>query len=48
VSHFPHARKTLLVLATLLAVHVVLCTGLYVAMVQPPDVFHWAALRGLH
>ncbi len=36
---FPHARKTLVVFATLLAVYLVLCAGLYVAMIQPPGVF---------
>lgn len=33
------ARRALLVFAALLAVHLALCAGLYVAMIQPPDVF---------
>src|SRR5664279_4551417 len=33
------ARRALVVLATLVAVHLALCAGLYVAMLQPPDVF---------
>jgi hypothetical protein len=33
------ARKAMLVVAILLAVHLAVCAGLYVAMLQPPDVF---------
>src|ERR1017187_650085 len=39
VFRFPYARKTLVVLAILLALYVALCAGFYVAMLQPPDVF---------
>jgi hypothetical protein len=33
------ARRALLVFAALVAVHLTLCAGLYVAMLQPPDTF---------
>jgi hypothetical protein len=33
------ARTALLVFATLLAVHLALSAGLYIAMIQPPDIF---------
>jgi hypothetical protein len=39
VRLFSYARKTLLVLAALLVLHVALSAGVYVAMLQPPDVF---------
>jgi hypothetical protein len=33
------ARRALPVFATLLAVYLALCAGIYIAMIQPPDVF---------